>query len=289
MPRSSPTTSDRTSATTRAGAARRASPPPFSRDRCLRTVFSSWIDAPGAHQRRGERRLLGQRDPGRGRGEQRGGSAGDEDQQHVVPPQAARPAARPLPRRRGRGRRGRGGRRCASAGGAAAPGPTRPTAMPSAIASPSTSSAAAAIVNAALPMATTTMRPRPRGRRRRPTASGASAAAEMAPDERPGLGGLQAGGQDGRGRAAEPGVAPAARARSVPLPRVLLAQAGERVEVLEEGLGDGREIGPRRRSGRGRSSACVQVRRMRVAAVVVEDPATVQEVEVAYELFTVKL
>ena len=44
--RSSPTTSERTRATTRAGAAARARPPPLSRERCLRTVLSSAMEAP---------------------------------------------------------------------------------------------------------------------------------------------------------------------------------------------------------------------------------------------------
>ena len=60
--RSSPTTSESTSVTTRAGAAARASPPPLRRDRCLRTVFSSWIAGAGAHQQRRHRRLVREAD-----------------------------------------------------------------------------------------------------------------------------------------------------------------------------------------------------------------------------------
>ena len=203
-------------------------------------------------------------DAGHGRGQERGGAAGNAAPAARRRGPAPRPAAPPPPPRRRRARRGRGGRRRGPAGAAGAAGRATPTAMPlgdrvsehvfgrgghgeGGLAHRDDHDAAAPS----------------RERRRRPSGACARGGAGGGGRSRRGSAAAQPGGQDRRGRATEPGMAPAARRRrSVPLPRVQLAQAGQRVEVLEEGLGDGGEIGARSRSGRGPSSACVQVRRI---------------------------
>src|SRR5258706_43790 len=192
--RSSPTTSERTRVTTRAGAAARARPPPLRRERCLRTVLSSVMPAPARMSRAVTAALSSRLRPGSG---------------------AARAGA--VPRARGARDRPRAGRRQAR-------------------------------------------RPRPGAAR-----------------------------SDWKGEGdAGPSAAGGNAWVSVALARVQLAQPGEDVELLQQGLGHGGEVVL--------AADAVEIRHQlragllhRVLAVVAEDAVGLEVLDVAQELFTIEV
>ena len=163
MERSSPTTSERTRETTRAGAAARARPPPLRRERCLRTVFSSPMVAPARRSSQVTTALSSRVMPGTGAGsraeappEMRTSSRSSLSRPRASPSTAV---AASSPRRSGSGWRAT--RTCVRC---SVLREVMSTARASLMRSPSTSSAAWAMVPAALPAAATTSR-RP-GRKR---------------------------------------------------------------------------------------------------------------------------
>ena len=167
--RSSPTTSESTSVTTRAGAAARARPPPLSHDRCLRTAFVSWIVAPARRRSAVVRALSSSVTPSAGEGR-----SADAPPESSTSSRSSRPrsrasastsAAAARPRASGTG--WLAVRSCTRSSGPCA---AVETASPADRRSPSTSSAARAIGTAALPTATIATRPRP-SRWRTPAAS----------------------------------------------------------------------------------------------------------------------
>ncbi len=160
--RSSPTTSERTRVTTRAGAAARARPPPLRRERCLRTVLSSVMPAPARMSRAVTADLSSRLRPGTGAGSSAEAppESSTRTMSSAVRPRtmASAACAACTPRASGSGWPARSSRVRRRGG----PG-ALDTARPSASRAPRTCSAAAAIAGAALPAARTSTRPRPSG------------------------------------------------------------------------------------------------------------------------------
>jgi hypothetical protein len=162
--RSSPTTSDSTSALTRAGAARRARPPPLRRDRCLRTAFSSWMVAPACMRRAVVRALSRSERPPAGAGRSAEAPPDKRSRRRSSAPNPRRrrstSAAARRPRRSGIGWPASRTRRPVGAGP-----PAWVTTRPPPSRRPRRTAASSAIGRAALPTASSTTRPLGRGSR----------------------------------------------------------------------------------------------------------------------------